>query len=100
MCCSAPLMHTLPILLLCLKWTSVLQRSTAPSLCALQLRRINGVTVYGPRDGAARAALASFNVEGLHATDISSLLDNEGVLAIKLRMLPLKLWSVGLCQTL
>eukprot|EP00891_Asterochloris_glomerata_P002873 jgi/Astpho2/2873/fgenesh1_pm.00050_%23_40_t len=44
-----------------------------------ELRRLNGVTVYGPRDGAARAALASFNVEGLHATDISSLLDNEGV---------------------
>ena len=51
------------------------------------MRRLNGVTVYGHRDGAARAALASFNVEGLHATDISSLLDNEGGLAVKVYML-------------
>ncbi len=39
------------------------------------------VTVYGPPPTAARgrAALAAFNVEGLHATDVSTLLDNAGV---------------------
>jgi len=44
------------------------------------LRSINGVTVYGPPPGPTRpAALASFNVSGLHATDISTLLDGAGV---------------------
>jgi len=59
------------------------------------LARIPGVTVYGPEfsassssssspssssyAGANRAALASFNVEGLHATDVSTLLDHAGV---------------------
>ncbi|EFJ45490.1 hypothetical protein VOLCADRAFT_63817 [Volvox carteri f. nagariensis] len=39
------------------------------------------VTVYGPRPGAprGRASLAAFNVEGLHATDVSTLLDMAGV---------------------
>ena len=36
------------------------------------------VKVYGPRPEKGRAALCSFNVEGLHATDISTLLDQEG----------------------
>ena len=50
------------------------------------LARIPGVEVYGPKFGAGgtgttthRAALASFNVEGLHATDVSTLLDHAGV---------------------
>ena len=51
------------------------------------LARIPGVTVYGPEfspsssteGGGNRAALASFNVEGLHATDVSTLLDHAGV---------------------
>ena len=36
------------------------------------------VKVYGPKPEKGRAALCSFNVEGLHATDISTLLDQEG----------------------
>lgn len=52
------------------------------------LAAIPGVEVYGPRfpsspsgpgAGAGRAALACFNVEGLHATDVSTLLDHAGV---------------------
>ncbi|KAI7835949.1 hypothetical protein COHA_010148 [Chlorella ohadii] len=46
-----------------------------------QLRSINGVRIYGPSPEAAqgRAALATFNVEGIHPTDISTLLDSAGV---------------------
>jgi cysteine desulfurase/selenocysteine lyase len=44
----------------------------------LQLRSINGVRIYGPSPEAAagRAALATFNVEGIHPTDISTILDS------------------------
>lgn len=39
------------------------------------------VKVYGPAPGGprGRASLAAFNVEGLHATDVSTLLDMSGV---------------------
>jgi cysteine desulfurase/selenocysteine lyase len=38
-------------------------------------------TIYGPPPSAkrGRASLASFNVGGLHATDVSTLLDTAGV---------------------
>lgn len=37
--------------------------------------------IYGPAPDAAqgRAALATFNVEGLHPTDLSTILDTSGV---------------------
>lgn len=46
-----------------------------------QLRAINGVRIYGPSPDSphGRAALATFNVEGIHPTDISTLLDSGGV---------------------
>lgn len=47
-----------------------------------RLREIPQVRIYGPKpnsEGKGRAALASFNVEGLHASDIATLLDNEGI---------------------
>ena len=44
----------------------------------VQLSQVEGVTIYGPPPSRGRAALASFNVEGLHANDISSLLDTYG----------------------
>lgn len=47
-----------------------------------QLRQIPNLKVYGPQpdaEGKGRAALAAFNVEGLHASDLSTLLDHEGV---------------------
>ena len=39
---------------------------------------MKGVTVYGPPPAAGRAALCAFNVEGLHASDISTVLDSAG----------------------
>ncbi|KAG1675604.1 hypothetical protein FOA52_014192 [Chlamydomonas sp. UWO 241] len=47
-----------------------------------RLSAVPGVTLYGPSPSASRrgrASLASFNVEGLHATDVSTLLDFSGV---------------------
>jgi cysteine desulfurase/selenocysteine lyase len=54
-----------------------------------RLVRVPGVTVYGPppmavpggqpRRRSGRAALCAFNVEGLHATDVSTMLDMAGV---------------------
>jgi len=48
-----------------------------------RLAAVPKVTIYGPSPKQAgargRASLASFNVEGLHATDVSTLLDNAGV---------------------
>lgn len=47
-------------------------------VCVLQLSTVTNVTIYGPNPCRGRAALCSFNVDGLHATDISTLLDQEG----------------------
>ena len=46
-----------------------------------RLHAVEGVTIYGPPPTAAlgRASLASFNVEGVHATDICMILDTCGV---------------------
>ena len=46
-----------------------------------KLAAVPKVTIYGPPPSAkrGRASLASFNVKGLHATDVSTLLDNMGV---------------------
>jgi cysteine desulfurase/selenocysteine lyase len=42
---------------------------------------VQRVTLYGPPPShpLGRASLCAFNVEGLHATDVSTLLDNAGV---------------------
>eukprot|EP00878_Enallax_costatus_P021141 GHUV01022374.1.p1 GENE.GHUV01022374.1~~GHUV01022374.1.p1 ORF type:complete len:375 (+),score=90.94 GHUV01022374.1:552-1676(+) len=46
-----------------------------------KLASVNKVTMYGPPPTAkrGRASLVSFNVGGLHATDVSTLLDASGV---------------------
>jgi cysteine desulfurase/selenocysteine lyase len=44
----------------------------------LQLEAVDGVTIYGPRPERGRAALCSFNVKGVHPTDISTILDMNG----------------------
>ncbi|MGL6282197.1 MAG: SufS family cysteine desulfurase [Microcoleaceae cyanobacterium] len=47
-----------------------------------QLGKIPQVTTYGPKpdkNGGGRASLASFTVEGIHANDLSTLLDESGV---------------------
>lgn len=46
-----------------------------------RLAEVERVTIYGPPPEVAlgRAALCTFNVEGLHPTDVSTLLDQAGV---------------------
>ena len=47
-----------------------------------KLGNISGLSIYGPKphkNGQGRAALAAFNVEGLHANDVATLIDHEGV---------------------
>lgn len=47
----------------------------------VQLQNIKGLTVYGPSYDAdqGRSALATFNVEGIHPTDLSTILDQSGI---------------------
>eukprot|EP00887_Chlorella_sp_A99_P004745 scaffold4.g4745.t1 len=46
-----------------------------------QLRGINGLRIYGPPPSVrlGRAALATFNVDGIHPTDLSTILDHVAV---------------------
>jgi cysteine desulfurase / selenocysteine lyase len=47
-----------------------------------KLATIPNLRIYGNKptiDGKGRAALASFNVEGIHASDLATLLDHEGI---------------------
>ena len=44
--------------------------------CRAALKAIPGVTVYGPEDSAG---IVSFNVEGVHAHDTATILDDAGV---------------------
>lgn len=47
-----------------------------------KLSEVEGVRIYGPKpgpDGKGRAALAAFNTEQVHASDLAFFLDHEGV---------------------
>jgi cysteine desulfurase/selenocysteine lyase len=47
-----------------------------------QLNQIPNLTIYGnqpTKEGQGRAALAAFNVEGIHGSDLATLLDQEGI---------------------
>merc|ERR1712118_15088 len=48
-----------------------------------QLAAVDGVRIYGPPPSCdrGRAALAAFDVDGLHAADISMVLDTKGSLS-------------------
>jgi cysteine desulfurase / selenocysteine lyase len=43
------------------------------------LEETDGVDVYGPRDLDARGGAVSFNVTGVHAHDVGTILDRAGV---------------------
>ncbi|MEM7595755.1 MAG: SufS family cysteine desulfurase [Cyanobacteria bacterium P01_A01_bin.83] len=47
-----------------------------------QLETISELRIYGKKpnpDGEGRAALAAFNIPGIHASDLATLLDHEGI---------------------
>ena len=44
-----------------------------------KLSGIEGVTVYGPRDGNQKAGIVSFNAKGVHSHDVAQLMDEFGI---------------------
>ncbi|MDG6907523.1 MAG: aminotransferase class V-fold PLP-dependent enzyme, partial [Nitrososphaerota archaeon] len=44
-----------------------------------ELSRLKGMTIYGPMDERRRGAVISFNLGDIHAHDVASILDSEGV---------------------
>ncbi len=47
-----------------------------------KLAEVPNLKIYGPqptKEGKGRAALAAFNIQGIHGSDLSTLLDHEGV---------------------
>jgi len=43
------------------------------------MSKIKGLKIYGPMDETKRGAVISFNVGNIHAHDVASILDSEGV---------------------
>jgi len=41
-----------------------------------QLSAIKGITIYGPRE---RTGIVTFNLEGIHAHDVATVIDQEGI---------------------
>lgn len=44
-----------------------------------ELEKIEGLTIYGPRDLHQKSAVISFNIEGIHPHDLGTLLDQQGI---------------------
>jgi cysteine desulfurase/selenocysteine lyase len=44
-----------------------------------RLITIKGIKIYGPKEGVDRGGLLSFNIDGIHAHDLATLLDREGI---------------------
>lgn len=49
------------------------------SVALEELAKISGLTLYGPAESIKRIGIVAFNVEGIHAHDLASLLDEDGV---------------------
>ncbi len=43
------------------------------------LAGINGLKMYGPSDSEARGGLVAFTIDGVHAHDLATILDQEGI---------------------
>lgn len=52
-------------------------------LAYTELAKIPYVTIYGPKDPALRYGVLSFNIEGVHPHDVSSLVDYHGNIALR-----------------
>ena len=44
-----------------------------------RLSEVDGLTIYGPAEGAERGGLVTFNLGSIHPHDVSTVLDAEGV---------------------
>ena len=60
--------------------TNLKEHETRIAKEALQaMSQIKGIEIYGPMDEKKRGAVISFNVGKVHAHDVASILDSEGV---------------------
>lgn len=41
--------------------------------------KIEGVSIYGPRDPQKRCGLITFNIDGVHPHDLATVLDMNGI---------------------
>ncbi|EAC2499732.1 cysteine desulfurase [Listeria monocytogenes] len=44
-----------------------------------EMSKIEGITIYGPKDASKRCGLVTFNIEGAHPHDIATILDEDGI---------------------
>ncbi|AZU63838.1 cysteine desulfurase [Neobacillus mesonae] len=44
-----------------------------------KLSSVEGISIYGPHDGAKRAGLVTFNIADVHPHDVATVLDAEGI---------------------
>jgi cysteine desulfurase/selenocysteine lyase len=44
-----------------------------------KMHEVDGITTYGPRDPAGRVGVIAFNLGDIHAHDLASILDEEGI---------------------
>ena len=47
--------------------------------CLSLLSKIEGVTIYGPRDSKKRAGVISFNVKGIHPHDVAQIMGEKNI---------------------
>jgi cysteine desulfurase/selenocysteine lyase len=43
------------------------------------LKKVNDITIYGPKDPTKRAAVLSFNIDSIHPHDIGQILNEDGI---------------------
>ncbi|MBI4178748.1 cysteine desulfurase [bacterium] len=61
-------------------------REHEKTLTAYALRKLGeipGITLYGPPDPSRRGGVVSFNVDGVHAHDLATIVDRECAVAIR-----------------
>src|SRR5699024_11754160 len=44
-----------------------------------KMYKIDGLTIYGPRDPEKRAGLVTFNLDDVHPHDVATVLDMNGI---------------------
>ncbi|WJY27766.1 cysteine desulfurase [Sporosarcina trichiuri] len=44
-----------------------------------QMKSVEGLEIYGPRDAGKRAGIITFNLEGVHPHDLATVLDMNGI---------------------
>ncbi|EHC6486443.1 cysteine desulfurase [Listeria monocytogenes] len=52
---------------------------TLASYAIEEMSKIEGITIYGPKDASKRCGLVTFNLEGAHPHDIATILDEDGI---------------------